>query len=470
MEPNILPTAYCLLLTDISSALKRLRPGRTLELLRGRKGSSERLHHRYTDIAVTAQSKKGFEKFMNIAILTKEYPPYIYGGAGVHVKYLTREFEKLDQGKHRIHILCFGDQRERSTYKDVTGVQSCGVVEPHGDRLHGLIDTLLGDVAMVSTLQEADVIHCHTWYTHLAGCLLKPMLKAPLVLTTHSLEPHRPWKKEQLAAAYGASLWLERTAYENADGVIAVSAAMKEDVHRVYGVPFDKIEVIHNGIDDGQYHPVRNTDILKIYGIDPDRPFVLTVARLTRQKGITHFLEAAARMAPSIQVVMCASSPDTPQFMEEVSTKFTEVSRNTANKLIWVKEPVPPKDLIALYSHAAVFVCPSIYEPFGITNLEAMACGTPVVASAVGGILEVVEDRVTGLLVPFEPASAGDQEPKDRERFALDLASAVNSLITSPGRGKSMGTAARQRVKAHFTWKAVARKTLDFYENLAKEA
>jgi starch synthase len=415
---------------------------------------------------VTAQTKKGFEEFMNIAILTKEYPPYIYGGAGVHVKYLTGELEKLDQGKHRIHVLCFGDQKERSAYKDVTGVQTCGIVEPHGDRLHGLIDTLLGDVAMVSTLQEADIIHCHTWYTHLAGCLLKPMLKAPLVLTTHSLEPHRPWKQEQLAAAYGASLWLERTAYQNADGVIAVSRAMKEDVRQLYGVPLDKIEVIHNGIDDNQYHPIKNTDILRAYGIDPDRPFVLTVARLTRQKGITHFLEAAAHFEPGVQVVMCASVPDTPQFMEEVSEKFTQESRRTANKLIWVKETVPPRALIALYSQAAVFLCSSIYEPFGITNLEAMACGTPVVASAVGGIREVILDGVTGRLVPFEPTSAADREPKDRERFARDLAQAVNSLITSHDARKNMGMAARERVKAHFTWRAVARKTLDFYKKL----
>ncbi len=403
---------------------------------------------------------------MNIAILTKEYPPYIYGGAGVHVKYLTAELEKLDQEKHTIQILCFGDQKEHSTYKDVTGVQTCGVVEPHGDRLHGLIDTLLGDVAMVSSLHEADIIHCHTWYTHLAGCLLKTMLKAPLVLTTHSLEPHRPWKQEQLAAAYGASLWLERTAYQNADGVIAVSVAMRQNVHQLYGVPLEKIEVIHNGIDDDQYHPVRSPHVLRAYGIDPDRPFVLTVARLTRQKGITHFLEAAAHFEPGVQVVLCASNPDTPRFMEEVSEKFNEVSRHTANKLIWVKEPVPPEDLIALYSHAAVFVCPSIYEPFGITNLEAMACGTAVVASAVGGIPEVVEDGVTGLIIPFEAKSAGNQEPKDRERFALDLAHAVNSLISSPEARKTMGMAARERVKAHFTWKAVARKTLDFYKRL----
>jgi starch synthase len=403
---------------------------------------------------------------MNIAILTREYPPYIYGGAGVHVKYLTRELEKLDQGKYRIHILCFGDQKERSAHKDVTGVQTCGIAEPHGDRLHGLIDTLLGDVAMVSTLQEADIIHCHTWYTHLAGCLLKPMLKAPLVLTTHSLEPHRPWKEEQLAAAYGASMWLERTAYQNADGVIAVSAAMKEDVHHLYGTPLERIEVIHNGIDGDQYRPAKDTGILRDYGIDPNRPFILTVARLTRQKGITHFLEAAAHFEPGVQVVMCASSPDTPLFMEEVSEKFTRLSRRTANKLIWVKETVSPKALIALYSHAAVFVCSSIYEPFGITNLEAMACGTAVVASAVGGIPEVVEDGVTGTLVPFEPASAGDAEPKDSECFALGLARAVNSLISSPEARKDMGSAARERVKAHFTWKAVAKKTLHFYQKL----
>jgi starch synthase len=405
---------------------------------------------------------------MDIAILTKEYPPHTYGGAGVHVEYLTRELEKLIDGT--IRILCFGDQREASGRREVIGVEPCSRLSPHRDRLHGLVDTLMMDATMIGTLQKADIIHCHTWYTHLAGCLLKQMLKAPLVLTTHSLEPNRPWKREQLGTGYDASSWLERTAYRDADGVIAVSAAMKQDVHRIYGVPIERIELIHNGIDENQYHPVNNPDVLKGYGIDVSRPYVLMVSRLTRQKGIIHFLEAAKHLEPGLQVVMCASVPDTAEYMQEIAAKVSLVRTHTTNKILWVSETVPREALIALYSHAALFVCPSIYEPFGIINIEAMACGTAVVASAVGGIPEVVEDGVTGRLVSFEPLSEDNPEPKDGDRFAKDLAHAVNTLLAAPDELKSMAAAARKRVAAHFTWKAVARKTLDFYKKLTAQA
>jgi len=401
---------------------------------------------------------------MDIAILTKEYPPHIYGGAGAHVEYLTREMEKLIEGK--IRILCFGDQRELSIHREVIGIEPCSRFPSHGDRLHGLVDTLMRDVAMIGTLERADIIHCHTWYTHLAGCLLRNMLKAPLVLTTHSLEPHRPWKREQLGPGYDASLWLERTAYHEADGIIAVSEAMKQDVHRVYGVPMERIKVIHNGIDENQYQPFSNLDVLKHYGIDASRPYVLMVSRLTRQKGITHFLEAAKHLEPGLQVVMCASVPDTAEYLEEVAAQVSLVRNHTSKSLLWISETVPKEDLIALYTHAALFVCPSIYEPFGITNLEAMACGTPIVASAVGGIREVVEDGVTGRLVPFEPLSEDNPEPKDPERFAKDLARTVNALLAAPDELRNMAAAARHRVESHFTWKAIAKKTLDFYKKL----
>ncbi len=401
---------------------------------------------------------------MDIAILTKEYPPHTYGGAGVHVEYLTRELEKLIEGK--IRILCFGDQRELSLRREVIGVEPCSPFPSYSDHLHGLVDTLMRDAAMIGTLERADILHCHTWYTHLAGCLLKHMLKAPLVLTTHSLEPHRPWKREQLGTGYDASLWMERTAYHEADGIIAVSAAMKEDVHRIYGVPMERIELIHNGIDENQYRPVRHPDVLKAYGIDASRPLVLMVSRLTRQKGIPHFLEAAKHFEPGLQVVMCASVPDTADVLEEVTAKVSLVRNQAKNKILWISETVPREALIALYSHAALFVCPSIYEPFGITNLEAMACGAPVVASGVGGIREVVEEGVTGRLVPFEPLSEDNPEPKDPERFAQDLAREVNSLLAAPDELKTMAAAARKRVEAHFTWKAVARKTLAFYNKL----
>lgn len=392
----------------------------------------------------------------------------MYGGAGVHVEYLTREIEKLNEGK--VRILCFGDQQEVSERIEVTGVGPCSIIPAHTERLRSLIDTLQRDAAMVGTLQEADIIHCHTWYTHLAGCLLKHMIEVPLVLTTHSLEPHRPWKREQLGTGYKASCWLEKTAYREADGVIAVSGAMREDVRRIYGVPVDRIEVIHNGIDETLYRPVSNPDVLKRYGIDPSKPYVLMVSRLTRQKGVTHFLEAAKHFESGLQAVMCAGAPDTAEYMEEVKAKVSTVRNQGTNKIIWISETVPGEALTALYSHAALFICPSIYEPFGIINLEAMACGTPVVASAVGGIREAVEDRVTGRLVPFEPVSEENPEPKDGDRFASDLAHEVNTLIASPNVLQCMAVAARERVESHFTWKAVAKKTFDFYKRLTSKA
>jgi starch synthase len=401
---------------------------------------------------------------MDIAILTKEYPPYTYGGAGVHVEYLTRELEKLIEGK--IRVLCFGDQRDLSIRKEVIGLEPPSCFPSHSDRLRGLVDTLMRNAAMVGTLERADILHCHTWYTHFAGCVLKAMLKAPLVLTTHSLEPHRPWKREQLGTGYDASSWLERTAYHEADGIIAVSEAMKQDVHRIYRVPLERIELIHNGIDETLYRPARNPDVLKHYGIDANRPYVLMVSRLTRQKGIPHFLEAVKHIDPGVQVVMCASAPDTAEVLKEVAAKVSLLRNQRPNKILWISETVPRQALIPLYSHAALFVCPSIYEPFGIINLEAMACGTPVVASAVGGIREVVDDGVTGRLVPFEPLGEENPEPKDPERFAQDLACAVNSLLAAPGELKTMAAAARKRVEDHFTWKAVAKKTLGFYRKL----
>jgi starch synthase len=401
---------------------------------------------------------------MDIAILTKEYPPHTYGGAGVHVEYLTRELEPLIEGK--INILCFGDQREHCGRREVIGLGPCSCPPPRNERLHGLVDTLMRDAAMIGTLERADIIHCHTWYTHLAGCLLKHMLKAPLVLTAHSLEPHRPWKRDQLGIGYEASSWLERTAYHEADGIIAVSEAMKQDVHRLYGVPLERIALIHNGIDETVYRPVSNPEVLKHFGIDASRPYVLMLSRLTRQKGITHFLEAIRYLEPGLQVVMCASVPDTAEYLGEVAAKVSRVRNQTTNKIVWISETVPRPALITLYSHATLFVCPSIYEPFGIINLEAMACGTPVVASAVGGIREVVEDGVTGRLVAFEPRNEENPEPKDPVHFAEDLAYAVNSLLAAPEELKTMAAAARKRVEDHFTWKAVAGKTLGFYRKL----
>jgi starch synthase len=403
---------------------------------------------------------------LNIAILTKEYPPHIYGGAGAHVEHLTRELGKLNGGAHDVQVLCFGDQDDVTGKRRVRGIRAPHSVEVYDERHRTLVDTLKRNGAMVGLLKRADVIHCHTWYTHLAGCLLREMLGAPLVLTTHSLEPQRPWKKEQLGTGYLASSWIERLAYQNANGVIAVSASMREDVHRLYHVPMEKIGVIWNGIDDEVFSPKEDPKVLQSYGIDPARPYVLMVTRLTRQKGIMHFLEAVKHLQPGVQAVMCASAPDTQTFMEEVSAKYEEVRALSRNDIIWVKETVSTGDLVALYTQASMFACPSIYEPFGITNLEAMACETPVVASAVGGIKEVVVDGKTGRLVPFETASAENPEPKDPVRFAHGLASAINDLLASPLSLKTMGAFARRRVKEHFSWSSIARQTLDFYQQL----
>jgi starch synthase len=403
---------------------------------------------------------------LRIAILTKEYPPYTYGGAGVHVDHLTRELASLDGASHQICVLCFGDQKETLPNTNITGVNATAPVKSADPGRQILLDTLFKDVVMVGKLEFADIIHCHTWYTHLAGCILKQILQAPLVLTTHSLETQRPWKKEQLGPAYSASLWMEKTAYHNADAVIAVSAAMKRDVHRLYGVPPGKIHVIHNGIDTQTYHPVENMEVLRAYGIEAENPFILSVARLTRQKGIGYFLGSVKYLDPGVQVVLCASSPDTADYMKEIAAKVEAIRSHRSSRIIWIKDPVPVKDLIVLYSHAALFACSSIYEPFGITNIEAMACRTPVVASAVGGIPEVVIDGETGRLVRFDPTAPDNPEPKDPERFIRDLAGAINETLASPETLIAMGEKARQKVIQHFSWAAVARETLNLYRKL----
>jgi glycogen synthase len=321
---------------------------------------------------------------------------------------------------------------------------------------------------MAGALGAADVVHCHTWYTHLAGCLVRQLTGAALVLTTHSLEPHRPWKVEQLGTGYRASSWLEKTAYQNADGVIAVSGAMRADVHNLYGVPSDKIRVIPNGIDLDQYQPTPDRAVLARYQVDPDQPFVLFVGRITRQKGIIHLVNAIRYIRPGVQVVLCAGAPDTEEIGREMAERVEQARRETSNAVIWIAQMVPKDDIVPLYSQASLFACPSVYEPFGIINLEAMACGTPVVASAVGGIKEVVVPGETGLLVPFEPRGETDFEPCDPERFARDLAAAINSLLDDPERRRRMGERARERVERLFSWQSVARRTGDFYLDLIR--
>ncbi len=404
---------------------------------------------------------------MKIALLTNEYPPHVYGGAGVHVEYLVRELARLDGGAHRVEVFCFGQQDEHQGNLRVQGVHPAHVPPTYDERHKKLMDTLQRNLMMAGSVAEADVVHCHTWYAHLAGCLVQQLAGARLVLTTHSLEPHRPWKVEQLGTAYHASSWIEKTAYENADGVVAVSASMQQDVHALYGVPFERIRVIPNGIDPDEYRPILDDEALLRYGIDPAVPFVLFVGRITRQKGIIHLVNAIRYLRPGIQVVLAAGAPDTREIEREMMEKVEQAQATSAHDIVWIRQMLPREDVIRLYSHAAVFACPSVYEPFGIINLEAMACETAVVASAVGGIPGVVEDGRTGLLVELEAKSEGDFEPRDPERFARDLAGAVNALMDDPERRAEMGRRGRARVEEHFSWRAIAAQTLAFYQALS---
>jgi alpha-maltose-1-phosphate synthase len=403
---------------------------------------------------------------MRIALFTNEYPPNVYGGAGVHIEYLSRELARLDDRAHRVDVFPFGEQREEHGNLRVRGIPAPAPVPAQDPRHARLLDALARDLAMAGAAESPDIVHCHTWYSHLAGCLARQLTGARLVLTTHSLEPHRPWKAEQLGTAYNATVWIERTAYRNADGVIAVSEAMKEDVQALYGVEPERVRVIHNGIDPDEYRPRPNPATLERLGVDPAVPIVLFVGRITRQKGILHLVRAIRHLRAGVQVVLCAGAPDTEEIAAEMAARVEEAKREAAARVIWIPEMLPKADTIALYSHADVFVCPSVYEPFGIINLEAMACETPVVASAVGGIPEIVVPGETGLLVPFEARGDGSAEPRDPEAFSRALADAVDQLMADPARRAAMGAASRERVLERFSWRRIAEVTRDFYREL----
>lgn len=417
---------------------------------------------------------------MHIVILTNEFPPHIYGGAGVHVEYLVRELVAADDGAHQVTVFSFGDQDVTDGNLRVVGVDPQFAL-PHQDERHAkFLDTAARDLVMAGSVPlDADIVHGHTWYSHLAGMLARQLTDAKLVLTTHSLEPHRPWKVEQLGAAYHASSWVERMAYQNADGVVAVSESMKADVMQLYDVPEARLSVIPNGIDPDEYRPTERPELLRRLGIDPDVPFVLFVGRITRQKGIVHLVRALKDLDPRAQVVLAAGAPDTRAIAQEMSEAVAAAREARAvagaGEIIWIEEMLPRPDVIALYSHAAVFCCPSVYEPFGIINLEAMACETAVVASAVGGIPSIVVtpddaaaigEAETGLLVPLDGSADSDFEPRDPDAFARDLAAALNTLLADPDRAAAMGRAGRQRVLDRFSWKAIAEETLRFYASL----
>jgi starch synthase len=395
---------------------------------------------------------------MRITLLTNEYPPHVYGGAGVHVDHLSRELLALEEGKHVIQILCFGNQKEDSAYKTIRGIPPLSHVPLQDLRHEKFLDTLSRNIVMVGSSKETDIVHCHTWYTYLAGCLIKQLFHVPLVITTHSLEPDRPWKEEQLGTAYRASTWLEQTAFQNVDGVIAVSESMKRSVYDLYHVPMGKLRLIPNGIDANQYRPTPDPSLLASYRINPDKPYLIFVGRITRQKGILHLVHAIKYLSPEIQVVICAGAPDTEQIGREMEERVQEARAQTRNEIVWIRQWIPRAQLITLYTHASLFVCPSVYEPFGIVNLEAMACGTPVVASAVGGIPEIVAHGETGSLIPFDP--------KDPEQFSKDLAETINRLFLFPEKLKEMGRKSREKVEKVYSWKSIARQTLQLYKEL----
>ncbi len=403
---------------------------------------------------------------MDVLMLSKEYPPHVYGGAGVHVEHLAREMARLVT----VRVMCFGDQAEPDANPAVRGVVPANkAFADNPRRARAALAALATDLAMMASPPEADVVHCHTWYTHFAGVLARLAYGAPLVVTVHSLEPLRPWKREQLGRGYDVSSWIERQALQHADAVIAVSHHDHRQIIDLFDVASDRVSVVPNGIDPEIYRPVRDPGTLREYGVNPDVPYVLFLGRITRQKGIGHFLAAARRLPRDVQVVLCAGGADTDELANEVVSAVDDL-RAERPHVTWIQEMVPRSVAAALYSHAAVFCCPSIYEPFGIINLEAMACETPVVASRVGGIPDIVIPGETGELVPFSPRSDSDPEPADPQAFAAALAEAMASLIADPERRRRQGEAGRQRVIAEFGWDAVARKVHAIYERVIAAA
>ncbi|MFG1664831.1 glycogen synthase [Streptomyces sp. Y7] len=383
---------------------------------------------------------------MRVGLLTREYPPDVYGGAGVHVEFLARELRDLVD----LEVHCWGEGRAVGVLRH----RPWSALDTSNDALR----TFSVDLAMAAALQGRELVHSHTWYANLGGHLAKLLYGIPHVMTAHSLEPLRPWKAEQLGGGYALSGWAERTAVEAADAVIAVSGAMREDILGCYpALDPGRVHVVHNGIDTTLYRPDRRTDVLTRFGLDAGRPYVLFVGRITRQKGVPHLLRAIRHIDPAAQVVLCAGAPDTPEIDQEFRDLYQELSR-VREGVIWIPQMLPRPEVIQLLTHAAVFVCPSVYEPLGIVNLEAMACGTPVVASQVGGIPEVVEDGKTGLLVPLD------------DDFEAGLAHALDSLIGDPEAARRMGEAGRERAVGEFGWDAVARRTAGLYREILKQA
>ncbi|WP_343450368.1 glycogen synthase [Micromonospora oryzae] len=392
---------------------------------------------------------------LRVDLLTREYPPEVYGGAGVHVEYLARELRRLAD----VRVHCFGAPRSEpgvTAYAEPAGLAGANAA----------LRTMGVDLEMAAACAGTDVVHSHTWYANLAGHTAKLLHGVPHVVTAHSLEPLRPWKAEQLGGGYALSSWCERTAYEAADAIIAVSAGMRADVLAAYpAVDPDRVKVVYNGIDTAQYAPDLGTDVVDRLGIDPARPSVVYVGRITKQKGLPYLLRAARELPDDTQLVLLAGAPDTAEIAAEVEGLVTEL-RAKRSGVVWVAEMLPKHEVIQVLTHATVFVCPSVYEPMGIVNLEAMACETAVVATATGGIPEVVADGETGLLVPIEQAADGSGTPLDPQRFVADLAAAINRVLADPAKAGELGRAGRVRAVEHFSWDAIAARTVEVYRSV----
>ena len=401
---------------------------------------------------------------MRVGLITREYPPNVYGGAGVHVEYLSRELAK----KIEVEVHCWGSQRDDFGSLHVRGLEPpLGITGDSSQKFKGAVDALALNLAQLKDLSAIGLVHTHTWYASMAGFLSKKLYNIPFVLTTHSLEPLRAWKAEQLGSGYALSSWMERTAILDADAIIAVSNGTKADIMNAYPeVQHERIHVIYNGIDLDEYRYTEDITALKKYGVDPGRPYVLFVGRITRQKGVTHLVDAIPYMPPGTQVVLCAGAPDTPEIAAEMRQKIEAVRRDDLGaEIIWIDQMITKGEAIQLYSHCAVFCCPSVYEPFGIINLEAMACKAAVVASATGGILEVVVAGETGHLVPFDP-DPKTTFPADPARFARALGAQVTDLLNDPAKAKRYGEAGRKRAEEKFAWSAIADQTIDLYRKL----
>jgi len=399
---------------------------------------------------------------MRVGLFTREYSPLVYGGAGVHVDYLSRELAR----EIEVEVHCWGPQNSDEGNLHVRGAEPWAEISNGTEgKFKGALEALSLNLTQVKALDGVDVVHTHTWYVSMAGFLAKKLYGVPFVLTTHSLEPLRAWKAEQLGSGYAMSSWMERTAILDADAIIAVSQGTKADIQAAYpDVDPGRIHVIYNGIDLAEYQKTEDTQALIDYGVDPAVPYVLFVGRITRQKGVTHLVDAISYLPPDTQVVLCAGAPDTPEIAVELRDKV-EAARTHHPRIVWIEKMVTKKEAIQLYSNCRVFCCPSVYEPFGIINLEAMACRAPVVASATGGIKEVVVDGETGYLVPFEqdPVTGFPRHP---ETFARDLAARLNEMLADPERCRRFGDAGRRRVEETFSWTAIAHQTIHLYQQL----